>query len=50
LTGVRNIGVKMAVPLVHQIALAAAKACNKVTILRVVVRQLSADPAAAASD
>ena len=50
LISVRDIGAKMAVPFVHQIAVAAAKACNKMTILRVVERQLSSDPVAAASD
>ena len=50
LTGVRDIGAKMAVPFVHQIAVAAAKACNKMTILRVVVRQISSDSVAAAGD
>ena len=50
LTSVRDIGAKMAVPFVHQIAVAAAEAGNKMTILRIVVRQLSSDPVTAASD
>ena len=50
LRGVRDIGTKMAVPFVHQIAVAAAEAGDKMTILRIVVRQLSSDPVAAASD